>query len=242
VFQTPVDIDLTGREAGSRDDRGDVASVMDVGRLVSRCGDRHQRPPISTGVLAWFTFKVARISQREILIEQRRLEVSQRPIVLPDSLAPKGQTIGDVTEELVLVNAGPGAALNVSCKLEWQSPASGDCTEATAAVNIQPAGSHRLLLTPPGRLGWKRVKVWITCDDLAGGKWETVFEAVADARRRGEAELTVTAPKLLPARREHDRLAYPPRVLAWLESGSIPGAPGMSEAFGHLLEGAAGAS
>jgi hypothetical protein len=133
----------------------------------------------ATGALAWFTYQVTRDSRDEIALERRRLEASQRPIVLPAALQPVTPVSADRRRALVLMNAGPGAALNVVTTLRWRDPT--PFTLTLPQVHIRPTGSIDLLIeaapgkpTPPG-LEWLHVDGSIVCNDLAGGTWHTDF-------------------------------------------------------------------
>jgi hypothetical protein len=78
---------------------------------------------LATGALAGFTYLVTRDSRDELRLESRRLEVSQRPIVLPGELEPAPEAFGDPKLSLSFMNAGPGAALNIEAQLRWGKPA-----------------------------------------------------------------------------------------------------------------------
>jgi hypothetical protein len=151
---------------------------------------------LATGVLAWFTYQVTKESRDEIVLEQRRLEAAQRPIMLPAALEPRPKAIGDPQRALIFMNAGPGAALNVVCRLRW-SPPSGH-TVWLPKLHVRPGGSAELPVGGAGGSDWLLVKGAIVCDDLAGDAWQTDF-VIRSVDESQPATLDVQPPRRIDA-------------------------------------------
>jgi hypothetical protein len=147
---------------------------------------------VATGVLAFFTFRATRDSANELKLERRRLEEAQRPIVFP--FAPSDWAAGtghyQLARYIPLKNGGPSIALNVGGGITFPPTRRfpGAATISFAKAQLAPGDEQDILMIwppTPSETANKRTReqetVWDTVqghvdfDDLAGGRWQTVF-------------------------------------------------------------------
>jgi hypothetical protein len=133
---------------------------------------------LATGALAWFTYQVTQDSRDEIRLERRRLDAAQRPVVLPAEIEYTPAEIGDSRSAITFMNAGPGVALNIECKLHWGSPSGLIAT--LPRFHMRPAGSKKLPVDISNNVDWSHVKGRVRCEDIAGMQWVTDFEVHQD--------------------------------------------------------------
>lgn len=169
---------------------------------------------LGTGGLAWFTSRLAKLTNRELEAQWRPVVVAQRDLI--DLKIEGGWTLCNV--DVPLVNAGRGPALNTTVKVKSENSSDED-TQTSDPLNlgtIRVEGTIRpddprdedprnVVARAQGMLYRDAVggatarltyTVTVTYDDLAGNTHETVliFDDVAKGDRRPPLQAGEVAP------------------------------------------------